>query len=100
MVDSSIRRVLEIYWPRVAAEGMCGYMDPVKYNDEVIFPDKVRLNRYYLHHYSFLMDLKMIFATVLGKHLEYAGDAMMTQEEILAIDQYCQELMPKVRMDI
>ena len=59
---------------QVAAEGMCGYMDPVKYNDEVIFPDKVRLNRYYLHHYSFLMDLKMIFATVLGRHLEYAGE--------------------------
>ena len=30
---------------RVAAKGMDGYMDPVKYNDEVIFPDKVRLNR-------------------------------------------------------
>ena len=61
---------------RVAAEGMDGYMDPVKYNDEVIFPDKVRLNRYYLHHYSFLMDLKMIFATVLGKHMEYAGEIL------------------------
>ena len=59
---------------RVAAEGMCGYMDPVKYNDEVIFPDKVRLNRYYLHHYSFLMDLKMIFATILGSRIEYAGE--------------------------
>lgn len=59
---------------RVAAEGMDGYMDPVKYNDEVIFPDKVRLNRYYLHHYSFLTDLRMILVTVLGKHLEYAGE--------------------------
>ena len=48
--------------------------DPQRYNDEVIFPDKVRLNRYYLHHYSFWMDLKMIFATVLGKHIEYAGE--------------------------
>ncbi len=53
---------------------MCGYMDPVKNNDEVIFPDKVRLNRYYLHHYSFLTDIRMILATVLGKHLEYAGE--------------------------
>ncbi|MBO4557312.1 MAG: sugar transferase [Bacteroidales bacterium] len=50
--------------------------DPQKYNDEVIFPDKVRLNRYYLHHYSFWMDLKMIFATVLGKHIEYAGETV------------------------
>ena len=48
--------------------------DPQKYNDEVIYPDKVRINRFYLHHYSFWMDVKMIFATVLGKHIEYAGE--------------------------
>ena len=49
-------------------------VDPQKYNDEVIFPDKVRINRYYLHHYSFWIDIKMIFATVLGKHFEYGGE--------------------------
>ena len=48
--------------------------DPQKYNDEVIFPDKVRINRYYLHHYSFRMDIRMILATVLGKHMEYGGE--------------------------
>ena len=48
--------------------------DPVKYNDEVIYPDKVRLNLYYLRHYSFLMDIRMIFATVLGKRIEYNGE--------------------------
>ena len=48
--------------------------NPQTYNDEVIFPDKVRINRYYLHHYSFWMDIKMIVATVLGKHLEYGND--------------------------
>ena len=48
--------------------------DPQKYNDEVIFPDKVRLNRYYLHHYSFYMDIKMIVCTVLGKKIQYAGE--------------------------
>ncbi len=48
--------------------------DPQKYNDEVIFPDKVRLNRYYLHHYSFWMDIRMVFATVLGRRMEYAGE--------------------------
>ena len=48
--------------------------DPQKYNDEVIYPDKVRINRYYLHHYSFWVDIKMIFATVLGKHIKYAGE--------------------------
>ena len=59
---------------RVASEGIDGYTDPVKYNDEVIFPDKVRLNRYYLHHYSFWMDIRMIFATVLGMDIHYCGD--------------------------
>lgn len=44
------------------------------YNDNVIFPDKVRINRYYLHHYSFWTDIKMIFATVLGRKIEYGGE--------------------------
>ena len=45
-----------------------------QYNDEVIYPDKVRLNLYYYNHYSFWTDIKMIFATVLGKRIEYAGE--------------------------
>ena len=48
--------------------------DPQRYNDEVIYPDKVRLNLYYLQHYSFWMDMKMIFVTVLGKKMQYAGE--------------------------
>ncbi len=48
--------------------------DPIRYNDEVIFPDKVRLNLYYLDHYSFLKDLQMIVCTVLGKKMYYAGE--------------------------
>ena len=48
--------------------------DPIKYNDEVIYPDKVRLNLYYLKHYSFIKDIQMIVATVFGKHMEYAGE--------------------------
>ncbi|MDE5584878.1 MAG: sugar transferase [Muribaculaceae bacterium] len=46
--------------------------DPQKYNDEIIFPDKVRINLYYLHHYSFIKDIQMIFATVLGRRMQYA----------------------------
>ena len=45
-----------------------------EYNDNVIYPDKVRLNHYYLHHYSFIKDIKMIVCTVLGKRMEYAGE--------------------------
>ena len=46
----------------------------VWYNDNVIYPDKVRLNCYYYHHYSFIKDIQMIFCTVLGKKMTYAGE--------------------------
>lgn len=45
-----------------------------EFNDNVIYPDKVRLNCYYYRHYSFLKDIQMISATVLGKHIEYNGE--------------------------
>lgn len=48
--------------------------NPQQYNDEVIYPDKVRLNRYYAEHYSFIEDIKMIFCTVLGKHMQYNNE--------------------------
>lgn len=44
------------------------------YNDNVIYPDKVRLNCYYYRNYSFIKDIQMIFATVLGKRIKYAGE--------------------------
>jgi len=46
----------------------------VWYNDNVIYPDKVRLNLYYLDHYSFVKDFQMILCTVLGKHMQYADE--------------------------
>ena len=46
----------------------------VWYNDNVIYPDKVRLNLYYLDHYSFIKDIQMIVCTVLGKKMKYAGE--------------------------
>lgn len=46
----------------------------VWYNDNVIYPDKVRLNKYYYHHYSFLKDIEMIFAAVLGFKVQFAGE--------------------------
>lgn len=50
--------------------------NPHQYHDEVIYPDKVRLNRYYLHHYSFFLDLKIIFATLLGRKILFAGETI------------------------
>jgi len=48
----------------------------VWYNDNVIYPDKVRLNCYYYRHYSFVKDIQMILCTVLGKKMEYAGEVI------------------------
>lgn len=48
--------------------------NPQEYNDKVIYPDKVRLNLYYLDHYSFWDDIRMIFATILGKQISYADE--------------------------
>ena len=44
------------------------------YNDNIIYPDKVRINCYYYHNYSFIKDIQMIFATILGKRIQYAGE--------------------------
>ncbi len=41
--------------------------DPVKYNDEVIYPDKVRLNVDYVRRYSFAKDLGYIWRTITGR---------------------------------
>lgn len=38
--------------------------DPIKYNDEVIYPDKVKLNLEYLDNWSFVKDLQIIIKTV------------------------------------
>ena len=44
------------------------------YKDNIIYPDKVRINCYYYHNYSFIKDIQMIFATILGKRIQYAGE--------------------------
>ena len=46
----------------------------VEYNDKVIYPDKVRINCYYYHHYSFIKDIQMIICTVLGKKMKYNNE--------------------------
>lgn len=43
--------------------------DPQKYNDEVLYPDKVRINIEYLDNWSFWNDIKIIIYTVLGRDL-------------------------------
>ena len=55
-------------------EGLSDQELAVWYNDNVIYPDKVRLNKYYYEHYSFWKDIQMIVCTVLGKKMRYAGE--------------------------
>ena len=64
-------------------KGLCGVPDGLSdeqaaiwYNDNVIYPDKVRINLYYLDHYSFVKDFQMILCTILGKRMEYGGETI------------------------
>lgn len=45
-----------------------------EYNDTMIYPDKVRLNCYYYRHYSFIKDIEIIFATIFGFKVKFAGE--------------------------
>lgn len=64
------------YVAKRQAEGDTRPMQEIatEYNDNVIYPDKVRLNCYYYHHYSFWKDIEMIIATVLGRKISFAGE--------------------------
>ncbi len=48
--------------------------NPIQYNNEVIYPDKVRINRYYAEHYSFMDDIRIIFCTILGRQMIYNNE--------------------------
>ena len=50
--------------------------DPQWYNDNVVYPDKVRINMYYLRHPSLRDDLRIILCTVLGRRMEYGGETI------------------------
>ncbi|MBK6564109.1 MAG: sugar transferase [Saprospiraceae bacterium] len=46
--------------------------DPKKYNDTVIYPDKVRINLEYLKRRNMVMDLWFIILTIVGKKPKYS----------------------------
>lgn len=46
-------------------ELLAAQSDPGRYNDEVIFPDKVRINLYYLTNRTFMGDIRIILDTLL-----------------------------------
>lgn len=45
-------------------ELLASFFDPQKYNDEVLWPDKVRINLEYYNSHTFLGDLRIILKTV------------------------------------
>jgi len=46
------------------------HKDPYNYNQEIIFPDKVRINIRYIQNRTFGLDLKIILFTLLGLKLK------------------------------
>lgn len=46
--------------------------DPQRYNDEVIFPDKVRINLQYYRSHSLAGDIKLILATIFRSYSDTA----------------------------
>ncbi len=44
--------------------------DPQRYNDEVLFPDKVRINLAYMAHWRPWLDLEILWCTATGQKLK------------------------------
>jgi lipopolysaccharide/colanic/teichoic acid biosynthesis glycosyltransferase len=44
--------------------------DPIWYNDNVLYPAKVRINNNYVKNWTFFLDIKIILYTLLAKSLE------------------------------
>jgi len=44
--------------------------DPIRFNNEVIFPDKVSINLRYLEKQNLWLDLRIIFCTILKRELK------------------------------
>ncbi len=61
-------------YPNVDFSTMTDTEIAVWFNDNVIYPDKVRINLYYQRNYSFVKDIKMIICTILGKQMLYNGE--------------------------
>lgn len=67
------RKILELK-PGITSEAALKYRNeeqllaaqcnPLQYNDEVIFPDKVKMNLDYYHRQNFILDLKIIARTI------------------------------------
>lgn len=76
------RRILELY-PGITGPATLKFRDeeailaqaadPQRYNDEIIFPEKVRLNLEYMNHWSLWKDMGYILLTVMPGLARKAG---------------------------
>ena len=74
-LEGDQRKILELR-PGITSEASIKYRDeerllqaqpdPLKFNDEVIFPDKVRMNLEYYHCRGLMRDIEIIIRTVTG----------------------------------
>lgn len=52
--------------------------DPVRYNDEIIFPDKVKINLDYYYNHTFFGDIRLILQTIFRSY-EFAELSIISQ---------------------
>jgi len=74
LLEGENRKILELK-PGLTCEASIKYANeeeilatktnPLEYNDTIIFPDKVRMNYEYYNKRSFLVDLQILFKTIL-----------------------------------
>ena len=53
-------------------------VDPVRYNDEIIFPDKVKINLDYYYNHTFFGDIRLILQTIFRSY-EFAKLSIISQ---------------------
>lgn len=75
LLEGEARKVLDLK-PGITSEASIKYQNeeallalqknPLKYNDTIIFPDKVQMNLKYFYNRSFFLDIKIIVSTLFG----------------------------------
>ena len=63
-------------------ELLADQQDPVRFNNEILWPEKVRINNNYIKDWSFWLDIKIIFFTLLNKKLteNWAQSSLLSQK--------------------
>ena len=48
---------------------MANQDDPIRFNDQILYPEKVRINNEYVKNQSFFLDIKIIIYNFIDKYL-------------------------------